>query len=208
MAREPNVRIEIEAGKFNEPRTDHEDACNQATTFTMPHSTLVKRKIPPQPINNPITKPLYHIGSYVCAAWWPSPDRRSNIEYYHGVVKNYALKKDADHGYGPLILYDVLFDDDTVACGVEDCYVYLTEDYENLDQVWKGVDAACDEKSKDRWAKEIGWYVATIDGVDRSYPRLMDAVRAYDRAVVQKKGPQTVAADLNLPDEWDWLLPR
>lgn len=114
--------------------------------------------------------------------------------------------EDQEYGYGPLIEYNILFDDGTVSCGIEDCYVYLTEDFESLGEIWIGVEAACDENSKDKWAKEVGWFVVTtMDGVSMSFPTLMEAVRAYDKAVVQKKGPETVAADLNLPNEWDWL---
>ncbi len=174
----------------------------------MPLPSLILRPIPHEPPSSKIHKPLYHIGSYVCAAWWPSPQRKSKPKFYHGVVKNYTLKKDRDYGYGPLILYDVLFDDDTVSCGIEDCYVYSKEDFEILDKKWRGinaVNAVYDRESRDRWAKEIGWFRVKVNGVSREFPSLMEAIREYDRLVVQSKGPNTLAADLNLPSDWDWL---
>jgi hypothetical protein len=171
----------------------------------MPLPSLTLRPIPHAPPSSKIRKPLYPIGSYVCAAWWPSPQRKSKPKFYHGVVKNYTFKKDRDYGYGPLVLYDVLFDDDAVSCGIEDCYVYLKEDFEKLDKKWRGVKDVYDRESKDRWAKEIGWFRVKVDGVSREFPRLMEAIREYDRLVVQSKGHETAAADLNLPSDWDWL---
>jgi hypothetical protein len=102
-------------------------------------------------------------------------------------------------------LYDVLFDDETISCNIEDCYVYLKEDFKKLDYEWKGVVNQLDNESKDRWAKEVGWFTVSIGGVERFFPRLMEAIRAYDKDVVMRKGPKTEASDLNLPHEWDWL---
>ena len=61
----------------------------------------------------------------------------------------------------------------------------------NVEPTWLGVRNKVDETSIDKWANQIGWYVATIDGQDQSFSCLTDALRAYDAFVVSCKGDQT-----------------
>ena len=82
----------------------------------------------------------------------------------------------------------------------------VTEDG-NVDPTWLGVRNKVDETSIDRWANEIGWYVATINGQDQSFSYLTDALRAYDAFVVSCKGNQTKKTDLNIPQEWEFPTP-
>ena len=180
----------------------------------MPHLALVRQTTKPQhhwPEINVVQKPLFPIGAEIYAAV-PSSHRSTrgrkhiHLNYYPGVVKNYSLKKDEDYGHGPLILYDVLFDDGTTAHGVMDCHVYCREDYKLLTSKWKGgIERARDDASRDPWASKMGWFTVKIDGVKRAFARLVEALRAYDAQVVRIHGPNTVHEDLNLPPEWAWL---
>ncbi|KAL7517486.1 hypothetical protein ACHAWX_002404 [Stephanocyclus meneghinianus] len=153
--------------------------------------------------NSTIRKSVFEIGSEVCAGWL-TKRKNKHPKFYGGVIKSFKIV-DKDFGYGPVILYDVLFDDNTVSCGIDSVFVYLKEDFFRLDKKWKGVTNVYDKGSKDRWAKEVGWFKISVDGTEKTFPRLSEAIRAYDRDVVRRKGPNTVASDLNLPEEWDWL---
>ena len=65
-----------------------------------------------------------------------------------------------------------------------------------------------DKKSKDPWARLVGWYVAKINGEDRTFSQLSDALRAYDASVVRSKGASTKESDLNLPEDWKKFLSK
>lgn len=94
---------------------------------------------------------------------------------------------------------------------IEDVYVMPKADYllttsqAAEEAEWLGVRTVIDvsEANEDRWAREVGWYEADVDGGrPRSFPRLSDALRARDDYVVRRKGSETRRSDLNLPDEW------
>jgi len=88
-------------------------------------------------------------------------------------------------------------------------------------------------KCIDKWAKMIGWYEVVIDGKVyqfsllsgefymyslylvicvilvysyncNTYYHFIDALRAYDTSIVNKKGVNTKACELNLPEEWEF----
>lgn len=65
---------------------------------------------------------------------------------------------------------------------------------------WKGVKNVTDSKSKDLWAKHVGWYVATIDGEEYSFSLLSDALKAYDISTINNKGLNWKL--LNRPEGW------
>jgi hypothetical protein len=143
----------------------------------MPSQQLIHRAKVDHPENdsNSIRKPLFEVGSEVCAAWWPNAKRKSkNPKFYDGVVKNYTIAKNKDCGYGSPILYDILFDDETISCGIECAYVYLKEDFKRLDKTWLGVKNVYDRNSKDPWAREVGWFVVTFVDGERSFSRLSE----------------------------------
>lgn len=83
---------------------------------------------------------------------------------------------------------------------VKDDYV-LARKQETDKKTWLGVRNVVDKKSCDPWARITGWYVASIDGKDLSFPLLSDALRAYDSHVVGKFGAKTKDTHLNLPGE-------
>jgi hypothetical protein len=86
---------------------------------------------------------------------------------------------DMDSPYGPTRFYDVSFDDGDESNEIEEYWVFSKEDYllsTRNDGVssWIGVRNETDPRAatEDTWSRIVGWYVATIDGKDQSYPRL------------------------------------
>eukprot|EP00804_Cyclotella_cryptica_P008764 CCRYP_015623-RC/>CCRYP_015623-RC protein AED:0.07 eAED:0.07 QI:213/0.8/0.66/1/0.8/0.66/6/1170/706 len=188
----------------------HNGLLKECAEIQMPFPKLIVRPKAARPTDNddsvickPICKPVLEIGSEVCAGWL-TKSKNKKPKFYDGVVKSFKMV-DKDFGYGPVVLYDVLFDDDTISYGIESVFVYLKEDFRRLDKNWKGVTNVYDKGSKDRWAKEVGWFKISVNGTEKTFPRLSEAIRAYDQDVVRRKGPNTLASDLNLPEEWKWL---
>lgn len=105
------------------------------------------------------------------------------------------------------------FDDGDDLDDIEEFYVFLKEEYllsmrkldGNSESEWIGVKNVLDRKSIDKWAKIVGWYVASIDGQEQPFSLLSNALRAYDDHVVCCKGAKTERCDLNLPEEWNFL---
>lgn len=73
---------------------------------------------------------------------------------------------------------------------------------DNANHSWLGVRNVTDQTSKDGWARHVGWYVATIDGVKQTFSLLCSALRAYDSSVVRRKGLVAKESDLNIPGEF------
>ena len=106
------------------------------------------------------------------------------------------------------------FDDGDVIDNLEDAYIFNKEDYlltirlnKSKKKEWIGVRNVIDEESSDMWAKSVGWYVVDIDGEERPFSLLSDALRAYDAHVMQSSlHLHTVDkkySQLNLPEEWE-----
>ena len=73
---------------------------------------------------------------------------------------------------------------------------------------WIGVRNVVDEESSDMWARSVGWYVADVNGEERPFSLLSDALRAYDAHVMQSSQHLHHTDDkkysqLNLPEEWE-----
>ena len=124
-------------------------------------------------------KPCLNVGDEVYAAWWEDVRRRTSATWHPGVIKNCKLAKGEYGGrYGPLRLYDVAFDDGDELDDIEDFFVMKKRDYlisirkTDEDAEWIGVKNQVDKTSIDEWAVEVGWYVATIDGQERSFSQL------------------------------------
>ena len=119
----------------------------------------------------------------VYAAWWDggvlAKDRRgATASWFPGRVSSYK-EIDTDSPYGPFRFYDVTFDDGDESNEIEEYWVFSRDDY--LLSVtnygvssWIGVRSETDPRAAedDKWPSIVGWYVATIDGKDQSYPRL------------------------------------
>ena len=98
---------------------------------------------------------------------------------------------------------------------LEDAYIFNKEDYlltirlgkSKKKKDWIGVRNVVDEESSDMWARSVGWYVADINGKERSFSLLSDALRAYDAHVIQSSRYLHTDDDkysqLNLPEEWE-----
>ena len=106
------------------------------------------------------------------------------------------------------------FDDGDVIDNLEDAYIFNKEDYlltirleKSKKKEWIGVRNVVDEESSDMWAKSVGWYVVDINGEERPFSLLSDALRAYDAHVMQSSYHlQTDVkkySQLNLPEEWE-----
>jgi len=110
------------------------------------------------------------------------------------------------------------FDDGDVIDNLEDAYIFNKEDYlltirlekSKKKKEWIGVRNVVDEKSSDMWARSVGWYVANIDGEERPFSLLSDALRAYDAHVIQSSHllhrVDKKYSQLNLPEEWEDTL--
>ena len=51
------------------------------------------------------------------------------------------------------------------------------------------------------------WVVEPMDGQVMLFSRLFDALRAYDKNLVDSKGCKTEREDVNLPEEWAFPVP-
>jgi len=98
---------------------------------------------------------------------------------------------------------------------LEDVYIFNKEDYlltirleKSEKKEWIGVRNAVDEESSDMWARSVGWYVANINGEERPFSLLSDALRAYDAHVVMQSSHNTddKKSQFNLPEEWEDTL--
>ena len=126
---------------------------------------------------------IIKVGEEVFAAWWdsslPLKDHDgTHASWFPGRVTSYN-EIDIDSPYGPTRFYDVSFDDDDESNEIEEYWVFSKEDYllsTRNDGVssWIGVRNETDPRAatEDTWSRIVGWYVATIDGKDQSYPRL------------------------------------
>ncbi|KAL3827326.1 hypothetical protein ACHAXA_005072 [Cyclostephanos tholiformis] len=131
--------------------------------------------------------------------------------------------------YGPIRTYEIKFGNEqllltdmtkatagSVIDGIPEHVVVSKRDYllstsHGVAHEWKGVRNVVDKFSDDLWAKYVGWYAAVIWGggetdAERFFPRLSDAINAYDTSVVRIKGFKTKPDDLNIPENWDWLF--
>ena len=164
-------------------------------------------------------KPRFQVGDQVYA-WWPSKDSSSRNQnfpassWYPGTIKSFVDIEwnggEADGTitsyYGPLRFYDVAFDDGDELDDILDAFVFSRSDYllslRRPMTAWLGVKNVLDEQSKDAWARVVGWYNAVIEGEERSFSLLLDALRAHDAYTVRQCGHTATESQLNLPEEW------
>jgi hypothetical protein len=58
-------------------------------------------------------KPIFDVGNKVFSAWWPGTKSKASPSWYPGIIKG-KREKPRGGAYGPLVLYDILFDDGDV----------------------------------------------------------------------------------------------
>lgn len=174
-------------------------------------------------------KSVHAPGTRVVAAYWPPEDmdRRARPRWEPGVV-THAKERDGkqDAKYGPVRRYNVTYEVDggdrlrglgehevceegdhalrklLGVLGARGERSHAAGSWRNV----KGVRNVTDKKSKDLWAKNVGWYVATVDGRKQEFARLKDALLAVDTSTVRKKGLLAKRGDLYLPEEWRELF--
>jgi hypothetical protein len=169
-------------------------------------------------------KPIIKKGEKVYACW-----RGSNglgRDWYPGRVwdvKEFPMGK-----YGPQRKYDVVYDDGDTESNMHEIWVMKKDEYElsikKPEDQWIGVTGVTFPKSKDEYARLIGWYRLTCDGADQVYSSLEDALRSHDKVrsfriimmslqhlltsecaqqyIIDTKGRDHISVnDLNFPEE-------
>ena len=128
-----------------------------------------------------ILKPILNVGDEVYAAWWEDTKRRGVNAWYPGKVKSYI--EVGNNNFGPIRLYDIIFDDGDKIDKLGDCFLFAKDEYllrtKYRDQMPMGVKEVFDMSSMDVWAKIVGWYSVVIDGEDQHFVLLSDAMEAY-----------------------------
>lgn len=159
-------------------------------------------------------KPLFEVGAAVTAAWWPDPlSKRNDVpsSWLPGVVRSHRYIAAAGP-YGPTRSYDIEYGDGDELNDVAEHLIFTKEDYDLTMQNdgksdWIGVRNVVDHAAHDLWAQIAGWYIATIDGEERPFSLLADAMDAYDASVVAKrKSKEIKPSDLNRPEKYARLF--
>ena len=158
-------------------------------------------------------KPVFQVGDEVYAAWWdPGLDAKNgtNASWFPGKIESRKIGRrragSPPSRYGPTRLYRIRYDDGDELDDLEDYWVCSKRDYELSrkcdDMGWKpiGVAERFDEGSDDEWARMVGWYVVNVDGEERSFSFLEDAMKAHDACVIREHGTRTKRSYLNLPE--------
>ena len=123
-------------------------------------------------------KPKFEEGDEVYATYtqpqqnsWKQNDTEST--WKPGVITSYTDELETGSQYGDKRTYCILYDSG-IENYVDDYEVYSRKDYElfNRDRKWIGVRNVTDVNCNDLWAQKHGWYVATIEGRERSFSRL------------------------------------
>ena len=199
MANIDKAQAQLEKGLFD---TDSDESHHSSGSDKTPLSHL---------------KPVLKEGDRIVAAWWDlnrneKINTPNNEEWFEGVI-NRVREKDHYAGsyasrYGPVRVYDIHYDDGDKLKGILDVFVCDARDYDlenngRSERNWKGVRHVKDGSSSDRYAKEIGWYVATIGRKEKSFALLYDAMKASDEYIIRKMKGNVRKSDLNLPKEWD-----
>jgi hypothetical protein len=135
---------------------------------------------------------VLNLGDPVYSAWWPDNDWQQPATWWPGTITAFDVRYDVDHGYGPLRLYGIRFDDGDVLNNVEDVYVFPKEEYElttSSDEQHCMVRNIVDANAQDQWARIVGWYEFSGEqGSVRSFPLLRDALDAYHQPIASNRG--------------------
>lgn len=143
---------------------------------------------------------MLNLGDPVYSAWWPDNDWQQPATWWPGTITAFDVRYDVDHGYGPLRLYGIRFDDGDVLNNVEDVYVFPKEEYElttSSDEQHCMVRNIVDANAQDQWARIVGWYEFSGEqGSVRSFPLLRDALDAYHQPIASNRSsPQNGACN-------------
>lgn len=162
-----------------------------------------------KPLQSFDVKPQFQVGCVVYSAWWDPKlkvKNRKNAFWFPGEVIGVSNKVGHFSRYGPTRLYDIRHEDNAVQYGVEDYWVCSKRDYELNVKLYSmgmkpiGVIEKFDTCSNDQWARMVGWYEVNVDGEDKAFSFLEDAMKAHDSCVIRKHGTQTKISYLNQPE--------
>jgi len=171
-------------------------------------------------------KPSFAEGTEVYAPRWPGSGRSerrtkaaNTLEWLPGKVESTReVEPSAGSPYGPIRFYDIRYDGDgdgEIEYGIEDFYVFSKADYhlstknDGRSSSWIGVKNVTDcEIEGDKYPRIVGWYVASIDGQERPFALLSDAMDAYDNHIVRRHDKKIMKSDLNRPEKWSRLFEK
>jgi len=167
-----------------------------------------KEETNPEPrlLTNGHVKPIIKKAEKVYARW----SGGTGWNWFPGRV--WDVKESPGAEYGPEKKYDVVFDDGDTEPNVGEIWIAKKADYEVClekrdEEDWIGVKNVRFPDSKDEYARMIGWYETCLDGVQRVYSSLGEALRAHDKHIVKTKGRNNcLAAELNFPEEHHLLF--
>jgi hypothetical protein len=126
-------------------------------------------------------KPSIKKGQKVYACW----RGRNGLgrDWYPGRV--WDVKELPMGEYGPQRSYDVVYDDGDTESNMHEIWVMQKDEYElslkKPEEQWIGVTNVTYPKSKDDYARLIGWYTITCDEAHQVYSSLGDALRSHDK---------------------------
>jgi len=157
-------------------------------------------------------KPALQKGDKVWAAWWDDYAlmNTKGAPWYEGTV--HAVREvdrfedSRASKYGPVRLYDIHYDDGDELTGVLDVFVFPEKDY-HLNKIkdvqWKGVRPKVSKFSRDRYAREVGFYaITTSDGKEQIFSTLYEAMIKADEQIILRKSGNVCESDLNLPEHY------
>ena len=133
------------------------------------------------PAHPPIAKPVYKVGQNVYAPY----TQNGGKQWYLGHITK-RIKTDQTTEWGTTWKYNVTFDDGDKESGIEEEFVFETEEYllnaSDYLQNENTIQNIVDTKSSDNWAREVGWYEVSIDGRKRSFSLLKEAKKAVEES--------------------------
>ena len=127
-------------------------------------------------------KPVIKKGEKVYACWG-GKDGKGTL-WYPG--RTWDTKSSPGGEFGPVRMYDIVYDDGDMEPQVDEEWVVKKEEYEvgvekPDEKSWIGVTNIRFEDSMDNYARVIGWYRTTFGGESRVYSSLAKALRSYDK---------------------------
>ena len=132
-------------------------------------------------VHRQITKPVYMVGETVYAPY----TQNGGNEWYPGHITQ-VIKTDQTTEWGRTWKYNVMFDNGDKESGIEEEFVFETEEYlllmsgylENQNAIKNIVDT----NSTDNWAKDVGCYEVTIGGRKSMFSSLKEAKKAVEES--------------------------
>ena len=130
-------------------------------------------------VHRQITKPVYMVGETVYAPY----TQNGGNEWYPGHITQ-AIKQDQTTEWGSTWKYNITFDDGDKESGIEEEFVFKTEEYLLLMSGYMekqhAIKNVVDKTSNDGWARDMGCYEVTIGGRKSMFSSLKEAKKAIE----------------------------